>query len=228
METTTQRTFSSIVRNKVLDIVEQSTLSAIVRNIVLVICAFVMIFVLNNQETTAQRFRTTREAHAFFMVTVPLCFFGFMNLKSILNSIPTIEFVGINETQELEEESESQEMIEGIPVNELIAHLIKFRSFKRTEVETKFWIARHRFTEIADKLESIWILSRGENNARVLNPERSQFDMISTIRRYINTWILAKPIEIQSEPIEQKVELPHSPIDTENEIEWMLQTAVNT
>lgn len=187
-----------------------------------------MIYVLTNQQDTADRFRSTREAHSFFMVTVPVCFFGFMNLKSILNSIPTVQFIGIDDTQELAEESESQEMIEGIPVNELIAHLIKFRSFKRTEVEAKFWIARHRFTEIADKLESIWILSRGENNARVLNSERSQFDMISTIRRYINTWILAKPIEIQSEPIEQKVELPHSPIDNKIEIDWMLQTAVNT
>ena len=70
------------------------------------------------------------------------------------------------------------ETIEGIPVFELLDHLFTFQSFKRDDIEKRFAIPRNRFTDLANKLEELQVLVRGENNSRVLNPEFSRSDVV--------------------------------------------------
>ena len=70
----------------------------------------------------------------------------------------------------LEPQSHHSDEILSVPVDELVEHLFQNKSFKRTESEKKFLLPRRKYTELAQKLEDVGVLQRGENNARVLNP----------------------------------------------------------
>lgn len=60
--------------------------------------------------------------------------------------------------------------LEGAPLTELVDHLFDTQSFKRADVETTFKIPRGRVSLLGDRLEEVGILTRGENNARILAP----------------------------------------------------------
>lgn len=65
-------------------------------------------------------------------------------------------------------------MIEGVPTAELIDHLFEHNSFKRQEIEAKFGVPRNRYHKLAERMESVGILIRGENNSRILNKDLSR------------------------------------------------------
>jgi len=114
------------------------------------------------------------------MVSSFISFYVFMNLQRIFNKFSTIEFNRYEE-QEIVQEELNVWMIEWIPVIELIDHLFIAKSFKREEIEKKFSIPRHRFTDLANALEECWILVRGENNSRVLNPNVTRQEIVSCV-----------------------------------------------
>lgn len=60
------------------------------------------------------------------------------------------------------------ERMEGVATDVLIDHMFATKGFRRAEVEAKFKMPRHRVSLLADRLEEVGILTRGENNARVL------------------------------------------------------------
>jgi len=72
--------------------------------------------------------------------------------------------------------------IEWIPTLELLDHLFEHQSFKREDIENKFNIPRNRYTLLATKLESIGVLKKGLNNARVLNEEYTRADIASILQ----------------------------------------------
>ncbi len=78
---------------------------------------------------------------------------------------------------------ENGHTLEGIPTVELLDHLFQFESFKREDIEKKFWIPRNRYTTLAIKLENIGVLIRGENNARVLSTEYSRADVAAILEQ---------------------------------------------
>lgn len=205
--TITSRTLSSIVRNKVLDQVEQKSLSSVVRDVVLFTCAVIMIIIVNNPQATADRFRNSREHHSFFMVSSFVSFYVFMNLQRLFNKFSTIEFNRYEE--EVEKEQSEWWMIEWIPVLELIDHLFVAKSFKREDIEKKFWIARHRFADVANALEECWILVRWQNNSRVLNDKITRQEIVACIA--------------QAEKIEQIVRRPIA----KNENEYLFADVSN-
>lgn len=77
---------------------------------------------------------------------------------------------------------ESDDTIEGIPVTEMVDHLFVEKSFKRDDVETAFGIPRNRYQRLAEKMEELDILIRGENNSRVLNPEMTRAEVIEHLK----------------------------------------------
>ena len=77
---------------------------------------------------------------------------------------------------------ESDETIEGVPVPELIDHLFEEGSFKREDIEGNFCIPRNRYQRLAEKMEELEILNRGENNSRVLNPEMTRAEVIEHLK----------------------------------------------
>lgn len=192
---TTQRTVTGLIWEKVLDLVEQATLSVCIRNVVLVCSSIAVARILNNQATVASHFWGYWEHHKYLMITTVGSFYIMMNLKRLLSRVPTIEFVGMDgEGIQLPNPVIEEDHIHGIPVSELLDHLITHKSFKRMEVEQKFGIPRHKFTMIADELEAVGLLTRGENNSRVLNSERSRYDMQKSVQHYVRTGTMSEPI----------------------------------
>lgn len=138
-----------------------------------------------------------------------------MNIQRIFNKISTIEFERYEDKPIMQEQSDAWS-IEWIPVLELIDHLFVAKSFKREDVEKKFWIARHRFSEVAQALEECWILVRGENNARVLNPNITKQEIVACVAEAKEaSQIMRRPIKMNeseyrftdiSKTIEKRIE----------------------
>lgn len=83
-----------------------------------------------------------------------------------------------------------RERMEGVSTETLIDHLFETKGFRRAEVEAKFKIPRHRVSLLGDRLEEVGILTRGENNARVLAAiSREQ------VRRMLDGKTVAEEIE---------------------------------
>lgn len=61
--------------------------------------------------------------------------------------------------------------IEGIPIHEVVDHILTEGSFKRDDIERKFAIPRNRYQAIATKLDRSGIFIRGDNNARILRDD---------------------------------------------------------
>lgn len=120
-----------------------------------------------------------------------------MNLQRLVEQVSNIEFDRYVVWGEDIKEDQSEASIEWIPVIELIDHLFVAKSFKREDIEKKFGIARHRFTEVANALEECWILVRGENNARVLNPVITKQEIVACIAEAREaSQIARRPIKI--------------------------------
>lgn len=64
--------------------------------------------------------------------------------------------------------SSTKEMIDGISQQDLIEFILKHNWFPFTIARSKFWLFPKDHKKIGDNLERVWILVRGENNARVL------------------------------------------------------------
>ena len=62
----------------------------------------------------------------------------------------------------------NQHSFRGIPVGELAAWLIEAKAFKRDEAIRKWGLSQGVYAKIAQELEDNGVLTRGENNARVL------------------------------------------------------------
>ena len=73
-------------------------------------------------------------------------------------------------------------LIEGVPKIEIIDHIFQNESFKRGDIKEKFGMAHGRFNILAQKLEDLGILVRGENNSRVLNPDITRQEVASILQ----------------------------------------------
>jgi hypothetical protein len=97
------------------------------------------------------------------------------------------------------------ERMEGVATDALIEHLFATKGFRRAEVEAKFKMPRHRVSLLADRLEDVGILTRGENNARVLG---------AVSREHVRELLAGKTV---AEELEQSINIvrptppPHSP-----------------
>lgn len=87
------------------------------------------------------------------------------------------------------------ERMEGVATDALIEHLFATKGFRRAEVEAKFKMPRHRVSLLADRLEEVGILMRGENNARVLG---------AVSREHVRELLSGKTV---AEEIEQEVNI---------------------
>jgi hypothetical protein len=81
------------------------------------------------------------------------------------------------------EKSNTQEnTIDGISQTGLIDFLLKQNWFPFVIAKSKFWLFPKEYKKIGDNLERVWILVRGENNARILkqNVDRELLEKIIT------------------------------------------------
>lgn len=84
---------------------------------------------------------------------------AFLKIRKI---IPHIEFLQ-------PKENEPKDAIDGIEKSDLISFILQNKWFPFMNAKMKFWMNPKEYKKIGDNLERVWILIRGENNARVLN-----------------------------------------------------------
>lgn len=174
-QTKTKRTIKGIIRNKMLDVAEETTLESIWKNAILSVCAgtiAAMLIYPTETKLIVYSFLSWGNWAALKIAWSFAVVFKFREIYELALSSITIE----ETTQET-----TGDTIEGIPVVELLDHLFTVWSFKRDDVEKRFAIPRNRFTDLANKFEEIWILVRGENNARILNPDFSRSDVVAIL-----------------------------------------------
>jgi len=71
--------------------------------------------------------------------------------------------------------------IEGVPIHEVVDHILSEWSFKRDDIERKFAIPRNRYQAIATKLDRSGVFIRGDNNARVLRDDITREMLVAAL-----------------------------------------------
>ena len=167
-----ERNVKSILWNKFLDILESSTFRQIISVILFVILSLILTLVLTYPEKATEAILIACRFENYFFPKFIGSFIIIFNFRSIFEILKKM----IPEFPEYKEKPKG-DTIEWIPVVELLDHLFEFESFKRDDIEKKFGIPRNRFTDLAQKLETLCVLIRGENNSRILNKEFARSDI---------------------------------------------------
>lgn len=167
-----ERSVWMILWNKFLDILENSTFRQIISVILLVIISLILTLILTYTEKATEVVFIVFKFKNYFFPKMIWSFFIVFKFKIIFDLIKQM----IPDFPEIKEEP-TGDTIDWIPTIEMLDHLFEFESFKRDDIEKKFKIPRNRFTELAQKLEDLGVLVRGENNARVLNNEFARSDV---------------------------------------------------
>lgn len=172
MDTITEKKhMRSVLWQKIVGFLEEHSLRSILKAVALSFAAGLISAALTSPEETDRYFTAVMEWRNY---TVPvtlwvvfLTFFGKKMLKGLAASVASV--MPSYEEGEIEEDTDC--MIEGIPVTKLVDHLVKFKTFKRDDIERKFLIPRYRYTALAKKLKEIGVLTHGLNNMSVLGEE---------------------------------------------------------
>ena len=100
--------------------------------------------------------------------------------------IPHVEFMK-------PEEKEPKDAIDGVEKSDLISFLLDHKWFPFVNAKMEFGISPKDHKKIGDNLERVWILVRGENNARILN-ENVDREMLEKIFTCSNSDDLFSPL----------------------------------
>lgn len=109
------------------------------------------------------------------------------------------------------DQQNGQDLFDGIPVDELLHFLFETGGFKYNDSTKRFHIHKRIYERIAHRLEKLEILCRGENNSRVMNPEKSRQEIAALLKSGTGF-----RIRRAGEPLEKTKE------DIDNELEQML------
>lgn len=174
---TEKKSMVSVVWQKLIAFVEAHSIRSMFKFIGLSFVSGLISAALTSPETTDRYFTLIMEWRnhtvpvtlwvallTFFGKPVALFLFG-----AVADALPARE--------EAEEEGESDMMLEGIPVTALVDHLVKFKTFKRDDIERKFLVPRYRYTALAKKLKEIGVLTHGQNNMSVLGAEWGRYEL---------------------------------------------------
>lgn len=174
----THRSASSIIVSKILDILESSTLSQIFLSFLAIIAIIFLTVVFTYTDDSLYVFGAIlswENAIIAKAILSALFVFNFSRIvAAILGWFESIMAPGLESVRTIDS-------IDGIPRLELLDHLFTVGTFKREDVEKKWGIPRYRVTIISKKLEDLGVLSRGENNARILNPEFTRADLATLL-----------------------------------------------
>lgn len=171
------RTLTSILVSKVLDILESSTLSQIFSGFLLLLASIILTVVLTYTDDSIEAFRAIlswENAIIAKAIVITLLVFNFSKILALI--LEWFESLLATHT-----DIRTIDSIDGIPRLELMDHLFTIGTFKRDDVESKWAIPRYRVTAISKKLEDLGVLIRGENNSRILNPEYTRADLATLL-----------------------------------------------
>lgn len=181
----------NIITQKITHALEQSSLSSILRASGAFACAVLLSAVMVFPSETIALLLQCATFYQYAPAKIAFCFALVHRRNQIIALYRKYKKSSRKRTQ--------GHTIEGIPTVELLDHLFEFESFKRDDIEAKFNIPRHRYTDLAQKLETLGVLQRGPNNSRVLNPEYTRAD-IAAILHGRNTSGQLAPVLRQKSP----------------------------
>lgn len=189
---------------KFVEFVEEKPLGSIVRFVGLSFLAGVLSSFLTAPEATEDAFYALMLWKHGAIPAIGMCFAAVFFAPRVLRYLfdEVCQFIEAVTGQSCE----SDETIEGVPVPELIDHLFEEGSFKREDIEGKFAMPRNRYQRLAEKMEQLDILTRGENNSRVLNKKMSRGEVIEHLKGKRVAMDLEYPLKIVRAP------LPSSPV----------------
>ena len=171
METSQQKLMRAVVWQKLVAFVEAHSIRAGLKFVALLTVAGVVSVVITSPEIADMQLSRIMEWRNFTVpVTLWVVLLTFYGKRAVLWLFESIASV-MPEDEDVEPDEEGDCMIEGIPVTKLVDHLIKFKTFKRDDIETKFLVPRYRYTALAKKLKELDVLTHGINNMSVLGAE---------------------------------------------------------
>ena len=180
--TTQKRTISWIVVDKLLENISNASLTSILYGTNLFLGSLLLTFTFIYPETIKNAIIYLFWWNNFAFPKLIVSFMTIFNFRRIVDQVKKI----IPTMLMTKENDEDCDTIEWIPVHELLDHLFENKSFKREDVEKKFSIPRYKFTELANRFEELWILTRWMNNSRILNPDFWRQD-IARMLQWIET-----------------------------------------
>lgn len=108
---------------------------------------------------------------------------GFLKIRKL---IPHVEFMQ-------PQEKEPKDAIDGVEKSDLISFLLDHKWFPFVNAKMEFGLSPKDHKKIGDNLERVWILVRGENNARILN-ENVTREMLENIFKCSDSDDLFSPL----------------------------------
>lgn len=88
--------------------------------------------------------------------------------------------------------------LDNIPLEHLITFLLEKQAWKVAEVKEEFWLSTRQYQKLWDNMERVGILSRWENNARILSEITA--DMMIDILVGVEDSDNLKPLMIKRDP----------------------------
>jgi hypothetical protein len=159
----------SVVWQKIVAFVETHSIRSMLKFVGLSFVAGLLSAAASSPDETDRYFSLIMEWRNYTVpVTLWVVFLTFYGRRIVLWTFGSVADVL---SQREAEEEDADLRIEGIPVTALVDHLMKFKTFKRDDIEQKFLVPRYRYTALAKKLKEIGVLTHGLNNMSVLGPE---------------------------------------------------------
>lgn len=168
---TEKKSMVSVVWQKLVAFVEAHSIRKGMKTVALFFIIGIVSAGLTSPEAADLTFSRVMEWRNYTVpVTLWVAFLTFYGKRCIMWAYEGVAAsLPVYDDEEVEEEGDC--MIEGIPVTKLVDHLMKFKTFKRDDIEKKFLVPRYRYTALAKKLKELDVLTHGVNNMSVLGPE---------------------------------------------------------
>lgn len=166
-----KKRMSSVVWQKLVAFIEAHSVRSMLKFVGLSFVAGLISAALTSPEETDRYVSLIMEWRNYTVpVTLWVVFLTFFGKRMALFIFGGVADV-LRPSDDDEEVGEQEMMLEGIPVAALVDHLVKFKTFKRDDIERKFLVPRYRYTALAKKLKEIGVLTHGQNNMSVLGEE---------------------------------------------------------
>lgn len=171
MENTLKKHMTSVLWQKLIGFTEAHSIRSGLKFVGLSFVAGLISAALTSPEATDRYFTLIMEWRNYTVpVTLWVVFLTFYGKRAALFIFGGVADA-LRPSEDDEEAGEQDMMLEGIPVTALVDHLVKFKTFKRDDIERKFLVPRYRYTALAKKLKEIGVLTHGQNNMSVLGEE---------------------------------------------------------
>lgn len=186
MDSTNSRTVGSIVHSKILDALEATDLSDLARYSAAFASTCALTACLVFPEAVGQAIRDAAAWQNWLFPKAAVSAVISFNFRRFLewgaSSIAEMEIARENAGKTCFSTVPvlSAERIDGIPTVELISHLFEEGKFSVRDADA-LKMPRNRYFALANKMEEVGILVRGEKNARILNPDFSRSDVVSIL-----------------------------------------------